>query len=156
MTRTITFAAAIAALSLVGCATETAESQPQASICDNFDTAYDTIVAGLTKTGANALLQVRYVSSSPAPPAEGDNQWTVQLLDMAGAPLTTGAMTKVKPWMPDHGHGTTIVPTMSAMDADGMVDVTDIDFRMPGVWTLTFTAETGGKVDTATFGVCIN
>ncbi len=127
------------------------------SLCDErFDTPYDEIVTGLTKDGDNGVVKVRYVSSSPAPPAEGDNAWTVQLLDASGAPLGEGAVTKVQPFMPDHGHGTMVVPSMSAMDADGRVEVSAIDFRMPGVWTLTFTVETAGQIDAATFGICID
>lgn len=152
-----TWAFAVAALALFGCETETGEETTEpVSVCDNSSSEHEDIIAGLTKEGTNAIVQVRYVASTPAPPAEDDNRWTVQLLDMTGAPLTDGAITDVKPWMPDHGHGTMVVPTMSDMDADGMVEIGAIDFRMPGVWTLTFTVETAGQIDTATFGLCIN
>lgn len=155
MTKRHLIIATLLALSSSACANDEPESEPF-NICDNFNTAYEDIVTGLTKEGDNGLVRVRYVSSTPAPPAEGDNTWTVQLTDTSDTPLADGAVTEVKPWMPDHGHGTTVEPTMSDMDGESMVDVNDIDFRMPGVWTLTFTVETGGQIDTATFNVCIN
>lgn len=152
-----TWLAALAAVALFGCDADPGEetTQEPVSVCASSSSEYEDIVAGLTKAGANGIVQVKYVASTPAPPAEDDNRWTVQLLDMAGAPLADGAITDVKPWMPDHGHGTMVVPTMSDMDAEGMVDIEAIDFRMPGVWTLTFTVETAGQIDTATFGLCI-
>jgi hypothetical protein len=57
--------------------------------------------------------------------------------------------------MPEHAHGTSVVPLIGATDADGKVQVDEIDFRMVGVWTLTFSVEMGADLDTATFGVCI-
>jgi hypothetical protein len=155
MRYTTLFIAALSIFAIGGCNGEETEQEPF-NICDNFDTEYEDIQQGLTKDGENGLIEVKYVSSTPAPPAEGDNSWTVQLMDDSGTPLSDGAVTEVKPWMPDHGHGTQVEPSMSDMDTDGMVDVDNIDFRMPGVWTLTFTVETGGQVDTATFNVCIN
>lgn len=150
------FAGALLLLAaLGGCADET-EPLETSNVCDSFTTPYEDIVSGLTKVGDNGVVQVRYVSSVPAPPAEDDNSWRVQLLDASGNPLTAATVTKVQPFMPDHGHGTTVIPTIGDMDGESMVTVDDIDFRMPGVWTLTFTVETAGQVDTATFSACIN
>ena len=73
-----------------------------------------------------------------------------------GQPLPNATITKVVPFMPDHGHGTEEVPEMSATDAEGYVDVTNIDFMMPGVWRLEFHVDVEGTVDTARFGVCID
>lgn len=147
---------AVLIFAVSGCSSAETGSPPSGSICDEFTTAYEEITTGLTKVGDAGIVHVRYVSSAPAPPAEDGNSWTVQLLDASETPLSEGSVTKVQPFMPDHGHGTTVVPTISDMDGDGMVSVDDVDFRMPGVWTLTFTVETSGQVDTATFSVCIN
>ena len=138
-----------------GCADET-DPVETSNVCDNFTTPYEEIVTGLTKEGDNGVVQVKYVSSVPAPPAEDDNSWRVQLLDASGNPLTAATVTKVQPFMPDHGHGTTVIPTIGDMDGESMVTVDAIDFSNPGVWTLTFTVETAGQVDTATFSACID
>jgi hypothetical protein len=154
MKRSLYFAAVLV---VAGCSGDDEESQPAFNICDNFTTAYDDIVTGLTKTGDNDLMQVRYVGSTPAPPLQGsDNAWTVQLLDMAGSPQPGATVTDVVPFMPEHSHGTSVVPVIGTTDGDGRVEVDSIDFRMVGVWTLTFTVESGTDIDTATFGVCIH
>ena len=90
MTRLLPLGIAVLALATSGCADEEEPEQEPFNICDNFDTEYEDIVAGMTKMGDAGVVQVKYVSSTPAPPAEGDNSWTVQLLDASGAPLGAG------------------------------------------------------------------
>src|SRR5689334_22277244 len=64
----------------------------------------DVFVVGLAKTG-EAGLTFKLMSSTPAPPSRGNNAWEIEIVDGAGAPMV-GAAVSVKPFMPDHQHGT--------------------------------------------------
>src|SRR5690242_1168531 len=56
------------------------------------------------------LIKFELVNSMPGPPVKGTNTWTVKLLDMNNQPITDAAANmKVEPFMPDHGHGTSVV-----------------------------------------------
>src|SRR5689334_11535282 len=76
------------------------------------DRRADTYAANLTKTGTSGLFTFTLAESMPAPPAKGTNTWTLKLADGAGHAVT-GATFKVTPYMPDHGHGTSVVPQAS-------------------------------------------
>ena len=97
------------------------------------------------------------MSLSPATPVQNDeNVWTVKIMDMSDAPMPNADLMSVEPFMPDHGHGSQEVPAVGDTTAEGEVDVTNIFFQMPGVWTVTFTVDDGtGATDKVTFGVCI-
>lgn len=141
---------------LVGCSDDET-TPPTASICDEFETPYDPYVAGLTKTGDSGVVRVELVEATPAPPAKGDNAWMVRILDSSGSPLPDATVTEVQPFMPEHGHGTSVIPAIGPTSGDGMVEVSAIDFRMAGVWTVTVEVETAaGETDRAVFGVCID
>jgi hypothetical protein len=143
------------ALALVACGDD--EPPPSAaSICDKFDTPYDPYVAGLTKSGEVGFVQVALLDAAPAPPEKGDNRWVVRVLDDGAAPLAGATISDVRPWMPDHGHGTSIEPVIGAPGSDGAVEVDHIDFRMAGVWTVTIEVTTPSGVDRAVFGFCID
>jgi hypothetical protein len=142
------------ALSVCACSDEGGTTTPNQ--CEDSPTATDEIGVGLTKAGASGTVQLKLMATEPAKPARGENRWTVQLLDSNGAPQASALVTRVRPWMPDHGHGTSVVPEIGDTDGEGFVAVDRIDFRMPGVWTLTFDVEQNGTSDSATFGVCID
>jgi hypothetical protein len=156
---TIKILIALASAALIaGCGGEEDPVPPEQpkDACAEFDTPHEDITIGLTKTGGSDLVKVAIVSLDPATPAEGEeNIWTVQLLDASDAPMPSAALTEVKPWMPEHGHGAQQPPVIGDTDADGQVEVSNIFFHMPGVWTMDFTVDDGGINDTATFGLCI-
>jgi hypothetical protein len=144
------------ALLLVACGDDEPPA-PAASICDKFDTPYDDYVAGLTKSGEVGIVQVALLDASPAPPAKGDNRWLVRVLDdEGGLPLAGATISDVRPWMPDHGHGTSVEPVIGAPGSDGDIEVDHIDFRMAGVWTVTFEVTTPSGDDRAVFAFCID
>lgn len=144
------------ALGAVGCAGDESTAAPASSLCDSFDTPYETYSAGMTRPGESERLQVAIVDATPAPPTRGTNDWTVQVLDMGGSPMSEATVVAVTPFMPDHGHGTSVVPEVGATNSDGEVDVSSIDFRMPGVWTVSFDVEAAGVTDRVVFGVCVD
>jgi YtkA-like protein len=112
---------------------------------------YTVGVEAKTKDGA---LSVHFLDASPAPPAKGYNTWTVQVLDGKGAPVN-GATIVTKGFMPDHNHGTSTTPKVTAKGQDGTYEITPMVLFMPGVWQITFAVTTsGGVTDSAMVTFC--
>ena len=107
----------------------------------------DTFSAGMSKTG-DAGLEVMLMSADPAPPAVGYNTWELMVHDDGGSMLM-GATVTVEPWMPEHGHGSNVDPTVTEME--GMYTVSDLNFMMTGVWRTTITVEADGVTDEVAF-----
>ena len=109
----------------------------------------------VTSTSGRKFILLR---SDPAPPAKETNTWTIRVQDSSGVPLPnlplsmdpiTGA------WMPDHGHGSSVHPSITA-NADGTYTVANLYFFMPGVWRITInSAPDAGPTDSAVFYFCI-
>ena len=119
--------------------------------CENA-VGLDTYVANLTKTGKSGLSFV-LMTSDPAPPARGTNNWTLKITDASGASIA-GAKVDVKPFMPLHGHGSSVVPTISD-SGGGAYALDNLYLFMPGLWTITITATSGNASDSAVFTFCI-
>ena len=119
------------------------------------DPRADPYMANLTKPSAKGTFQVTLVDSVPGPPAIGNDTWTLQITDASGA-ATTGATITVKPWMPDHGHGTSVNATVTPAGANGTYTVTPLYLFMAGLWQLTFTiTSTSGATDQVVFSYCL-
>ena len=93
------------------------------------------------------------VSSDPAPPANDNNTWIVQLLDASGQPVTSATFT-AKATMPTMTHGTTPVTIMS--NGDGTYTFTPLYFFMAGLWQVAITATSGAQKDTTSFYFCVS
>jgi hypothetical protein len=91
------------------------------------------------------------VQSSPAPPARGTDTWNIHVTDANGTALP-GLTLTAKPFMPDHGHGPAVTPSV-ANNGAGNYTVTNLYFFMPGVWQVTFTAQ--GSADSTVFTFCV-
>jgi hypothetical protein len=102
------------------------------------DTRKDVYTAGLSKKTAGAL-SVKIMDSTPAPPAKLTNAMTFQLLDAGGLPVD-GATLSVVPFMPDHGHGSAVKPTVTPKGG-GVYAATDLYYPMAGLWRVTVTVE---------------
>src|SRR6202012_769748 len=107
------------------------------SVCDT-DSRAEVYAVGLSATAAGGAMKVSFVDADPAPPSKGLNVWTVKITDAADKPVS-GASVELLPFMPDHGHGSSINPEVTPMDTEGMYQIKLIDFFMPGIWTNTFT-----------------
>lgn len=118
------------------------------------DSRAQTYVAGIEQQGAAKNLSIRILDAKPAPPAVGENVWTIQLVDANGDPVD-GATIDVAPLMLDHGHGSSIVPTVTPSGADGKYDVTLLELFMPGLWQVAFTVKTPTTGDTVAFAFCV-
>jgi len=128
--------------------------------CDE-DTRDEDYFSGISKTG-EAGYTVAIVDSLPAPPAKGDNQWTVELQDASGAPLPDMILETAQ-FMPDHGHSSLIPAVLTDMGA-GTYMLDPINMFMPGYWETTVDVLDPGatdspdddtKVDTVVFKFCV-
>jgi hypothetical protein len=99
------------------------------------DPRVDTFAANLTKKSPSGALTATLLSATPAPPALMSNSWTVKLTDATGTAIT-GATLSIVPFMPDHGHGTSIVAQVTS-GADGSYTLDPLYLFMPGVWRIT-------------------
>jgi hypothetical protein len=91
------------------------------------------------------------VSSDPRPPSRGTNQFVYTISDAGGAKVD-GLTLKVVPWMPAHGHGTQIEPTITARGL-GVYEIEDVVFFMPGRWELRTTFLASGDHVTPAFEI---
>jgi hypothetical protein len=107
------------------------------------DSRVDTYTANLTKASASGTVKVTLIASDPAPPLRGTNSWTLRVTDASGAAIP-GATIDVTPFMPDHGHGTSVRAVVTP-NADGTFGVTPLYLFMPGVWRVTVSVGVGGE-----------
>jgi hypothetical protein len=144
------------AASLAACASSSAPNgsvpNDAASGCSN-DPRVTAIAAGLVERGTT--LGIALVTLTPATITKGDNDWMVELRDASGTPLD-GATITATPFMPDHGHGSSVVPTITAL-GQGRYDVAHVELVMPGVWQITFDVTTAaGAHDSIVFTACVS
>ncbi len=123
----------------------------QATTCEK-DTRKDVYIAGLEKR--NATLVVKVVDATPAPPQKLMNAMTFEVLDAGGQPVD-GATVIVTPFMPDHGHGSAVVPVVEPLGA-GKYAVSKLYYAMPGLWRLTVSVQLPGATSQdVAFQFCI-
>jgi hypothetical protein len=116
------------------------------------DPRVDHYVANLTKKSATGAYQIVLNAADPAPPAIGVNTWTIKVQDGAGGAMPAAAL-KVLPFMPDHGHGTSVKAAITSQP-DGSMSVTPLYLFMGGVWRVEFNPATGAA-DPVDFFFCI-
>lgn len=123
----------------------------EAAVGCSMDPQAETFAMGMKKTGAMGMLTFTLVTSDPAPPARGNDTWTIKVEKNGQA--QTGATIGVSLFMPKHGHGTSVVPMVMPM-GDTYV-LSPLYFFMPGLWRITLTATVAGMSDSAEFFFCI-
>ena len=143
-------------LSLLACGSSHPVSEPDsvgdASIGCSNDPRAQVYTANMEQKGYGNLLTFVLVEGTPAPPVRGTNTWTVKLLDGAGNPVT-GATLVATPLMPDHGHGSSVVPeTMPSGDG---YTIAPLYLFMAGLWQITLVAMTPAGNDSTVFDFCI-
>ena len=89
----------------------------------------------------------------PDPLVRGQNVGQVAITDDAGQPVDGLSLTLI-PWMPSHGHGTSVQPEITATTAVGVFVANPLYLFMAGEWELRMTFE-GAFNDTATATVAI-
>jgi hypothetical protein len=125
----------VTAFAAVSCAAETPPAPPM-----SFAAAPDQTL--VSDTGA-LRIEVRF---SPRPPAVGSNAVQLSFTDTSGA-SASGLGLVVVPWMPAHGHGTSVDPTVTET-APGTFVASPLYLFMPGSWELRMTTS-GSADDTA-------
>jgi len=151
------------------------------SSCQTGGLATDTYVAGLQKVGKPAsgdstdagfaaltfTLEGNEIGDAASPPAEPyTNAFTLKLTDPSGAPVTDATVLlpisdqalgwpfSKDPWMPLHGHGASIQPTITN-NMDGTYTLS-VYFFMPGLWQIYIVAETeAGAPQSAMYSFCL-
>ncbi|MGH7281096.1 MAG: FixH family protein [Polyangiaceae bacterium] len=130
------------------------QAAPAPSLCAT-DSRAQTYASGMEQKGSAGALSVKLESINPNPVIKGNNVWTIQVVDANGAPVD-GATITVKPYMPDHGHGSSIIPQVAAGTDPGTYDISLLNLFMPGIWTVTFDVTTSANVtDSAVFTFCV-
>lgn len=120
------------------------------------DTRADNWTLPIVKPSMNNAFNVSLLSSAQSPPLIGDlTQWNLQIADNKGA-MVDGATIAVKPWMPDHGHGTDAPAHVMPVGTAGQYAITPLYLFMAGYWTVTFTIANGTVTDTVVYSVCLS
>lgn len=107
----------------------------------------------LERVGAAKAFKFILVKADPGPPLRGTNTWKVKVTDASGGAVS-GLTLEALPFMPEHGHGTSI-EAKATLEADGTFTVTPLTFFMPGLWRTTLTAKAAATTDSAEFYFCV-
>ncbi len=102
---------------------------------------------------ADKSVQVTLLSADPKPPIHGTNHWHVRISDEKGKDLLDLPV-DVSPFMPDHGHPASVLPTMTTQ-TDGSWNVEPLELFMAGVWRVTFHVHVGAIVQDVEFVLCV-
>ena len=103
--------------------------------------------AAQTVTAADGAVTIA-VRWSWSPPVVGYDAGELTLTDPSGAPMS-GYTLSVVPWMPAHGHGASVAPTVNET-SPGVYVAAPLDFYMSGSWEL-LTSITGPADAAAAF-----
>jgi hypothetical protein len=88
----------------------------------------------MVETGMNDALRVA-VRASPDPPWQGTIAVALSVTNTSDGSPVDGLTVTMVPWMPAHGHGTSLTPVVTA-EGGGKYLVTDVDLFMAGYWAL--------------------
>lgn len=116
---------AVVALAVAGCGGQASEPTAPALVFTGAPT--------LTVASGSGQLNIG-VWWSPAQPTVGYDATQLAITDGSGAPVA-GLTLTIVPFMPAHGHGASVYPTVSEM-APGIYVATPLDFFMAGNWEL--------------------
>ncbi len=83
----------------------------------------------------------------------------MQVQDKTGAGINNLGITAV-PWMPDHGHGTSVKPMTMSSGQNGQYTITPLYLFMAGLWQITLQMQnqnvTPATTDQVVFSFCLN
>lgn len=123
------------------------------SLCST-DARATMYTSNMVVKGTSGTFGVKLDSVDPWPLVKGENTLTVTVVDGAGSPVTDATLT-LKPFMPDHGHGSSIVPLVGPAKPDGTIEIDHVNTFMPGIWQLTFTVTKGSQSDSSVVTFCV-
>jgi hypothetical protein len=146
----------ISLTSAIGCTDDMPADDGESYNCV-AETRDEEFVVGLEKIGADSALDFKLMSATPAPPARGDNVWTLQVNAMAGGTVgspVAGGTLNVTPFMPDHQHGTPLKVVIADMGG-GLYELSPVNMWMPGLWETTIQVQSASGSDQAVYRFCI-
>lgn len=100
-------------------------------VCAGFPAAP---YASFRAEGRPLAIELRTAPNQP--PERGSICAELRVADADGAPRDDLAI-DVVPWMPAHGHGSNVVPVVTAR-GEGVYRIESLDLSMPGTWELCF------------------
>jgi hypothetical protein len=111
---------------------------------------------GMQAKGREGHITAALIEASNAPPLRFLNDWTVELRDASGAPLTDARIRSARPFMPVHGHDGNVQPSVRALAMPGRFAIDSLNFIMRGVWEvqLSLQAPSVGD-DYVVFEICV-
>lgn len=127
--KTTTLFCLVLALGAVACGSNEPSSQGDGTFPD------EALMTVKSDDGAYTV----EVRTSPQPPSRGTNEVEYRVLDANGAGVDDLSLT-VTPWMPEMGHGSSVVPDVAPED-EGKYLVTNVVLFMPGTWQLRTTID---------------
>jgi hypothetical protein len=108
----------------------------------------------LTRTSASGTYTAVLVAADPAPPAKGNNMWTVEIRDANQMPVD-GLTITPSALMIDHGHPPAVKPKAAAL-GNGQYTIMPLDLFMAGYWEVTLAWQPeGGARETIVFNICV-
>lgn len=135
-----------------GPTTTTDDAPPEGCPRDPRAETYAPWMEAESEAGTFTLILDR---ATPAPPGRGDNEWSLRFLDTGGQPLAVESA-RMKPWMPDHGHGTNPLWNEVVSGSSTRHRVGPFDLFMSGLWEFTVEVTHGGTTDEAKLAFCID
>jgi hypothetical protein len=106
--------------------------QPAVSTESSPEFASDALLSLSSDSGG---LRIEVRTSPEQPPSRGLASVELVIRDAATNAPRSGLSLSVLPWMPAHGHGASLQPTV-AETAPGTYVISGVDFFMPGSWEL--------------------
>ena len=152
----VALAASLIAAALGACSNPATGGSDDAAIHSAcaLETRAEVYQPGMQHACASGTYDIKLVTSTPGPPQKGNNAWLVQIADAQGQPVT-GATLQAVPFMPDHGHGTAIVPAITELGS-GQYRIDPLDLFMAGLWRVTLTVTHAASSDFSQFYFCID
>jgi hypothetical protein len=123
------------------------------------DTRAESYSADMGQMGTSGVFRFVLVSASPQPVTTGTETWVVKITTAGGTPVTdatfpsTPSTPNPRPWMPEHGHGTSEVTVTN--NHDGTYAFNPMYLFMEGLWETDIVVESGGKSDSTKFFFCL-
>lgn len=94
-----------------------------------------TPTGGLTVASGSKALSARVILAKPTEPTRYRNDWTVQFLDAAGAPVNDVVLSDACAWMYVHNHGGPAM-TVTQLADKSTYQLTELNLFMPGPWSI--------------------
>ncbi len=123
------------------------------------DSRAQAYAAGMGQKGESGTFRFELLSATPEPVTPDTQSWVLRITDAAGKPVTdatfpaTPSSPDPRPWMPMHGHGTSLVTVTNHQD--GTYTLSPLYMYMPGLWETDIAVTSGGKSDATKFFFCL-